>query len=661
VDSLSREAALHEVRNRLRNPNSQRLYYLADAVRLGMTTAEIHELSKIDPWFIDSISELVEMEEQIRRQPLDKVLLREAKQMGFSDRRIAALSGEEESEIFRRRQVDDIQPVYKTVDTCGAEFQAFTPYLYSTYEGEDEAEPSSQRKIIILGGGPNRIGQGIEFDYCCVHASFALKADGFETIMVNCNPETVSTDYDTSDRLYFEPLTFEDVMAIVRRERPFGVILQFGGQTPLKLAMPLERAGVPILGTPPDSIDRAEDRERFNELVAKLDLKQPTGLLVRKYEDAVAAARSIGYPVLIRPSYVLGGRAMEVISDETNLRRYLESALRVTEDRPLLIDKYLEGAIEVDVDAISDGETVVVAGIMEHVEHAGVHSGDSACVLPPRTLSDEIQRNLIRQSKMLAGELNVIGLINIQYAIFEGEIFILEVNPRASRTIPFVSKAIGIPIAKLAARVMAGRKLAELGFTAEVTPRHVSVKESVFPFGRFPGVDTILGPEMKSTGEVMGIDQSFPMAFAKAELAASTDLPMRGSVFLSVRDKDKKHLPEIARGLNDMGFDLVATSGTARVIREMGINCAYTNKVVEGTPHVVDLMKMKEIVMVINTPDVDTAEDSFSIRRTALELRLPFFTTIAGAAAAVEAISALKKQTAEVHALQDYHLNSTSR
>ncbi len=470
------------------------------------------------------------------------------------------------------------------MDTCAAEFEAFTPYLYSTYEGEDEANPDARRKVMILGGGPNRIGQGIEFDYCCVHASLALKQDGFETIMVNCNPETVSTDYDISDRLYFEPLTFEDVLAIVERERPMGVIVQFGGQTPLKLALPLARAGVPILGTPPAAIDRAEDRELFNQLVEKLELRQPVGVLARNAAEAISGATRIGYPVLIRPSYVLGGRAMEIITDEAGLMRYLEQAFQASEERPLLIDRYLDGAIEVDVDAIADGERVVIGGIMEHVEHAGIHSGDSACVLPPRTLSAEIQHALSQQTRLLARELGVVGLINIQYAIYHGDIYILEVNPRASRTIPFVSKAIGVPLAKLAARVMAGAKLADLGFASERVPTHVAVKESVFPFMRFAGVDTILGPEMKSTGEVMGLDIPFAMAFAKAELSASTDLPLSGQVFLSVRDSDKPLLEPIARGLNSMNFELVATAGTARYIQSLGLSCAIVNKVAEGEP-----------------------------------------------------------------------------
>ncbi len=655
VANARRPAALAAVRANLSLPNSYRLYYLADAIRLGIARDEIHRLTGIDPWFIDAIAEIVESERRIQSAPLDPALLREAKQDGFSDRRIAELRGVDEPAIASQRRAAAIAPVFKTVDTCGAEFQAFTPYLYSTYEGEDEAPPDERPKIMILGGGPNRIGQGIEFDYCCVHASLALKAAGFETIMVNCNPETVSTDYDISDRLYFEPLTFEDVIAIAERERPRGVIVQFGGQTPLKLAVPLARAGVPILGTSPDAIDRAEDRERFNALVEKLGLKQPRGVLTRGLTEAVRGAAEIGYPVLIRPSYVLGGRAMEVIADESGLRRYVEQALRASEQRPLLVDRYLQGAIEVDVDAIADGETVVIGGVMEHVEHAGIHSGDSACALPPRTLSSAMQEELMRQTRMLARELGVIGLINVQFAIFRDEVYILEVNPRASRTIPFVSKAIGVPLAKLAALVMAGKKLGELGFTVERVPAHVSVKESVFPFVRFPGVDTILGPEMKSTGEVMGIDRTFAMAFAKAELAASTDLPTQGAIFISVRDEDKALLEPIARGLASMGFELVATGGTARHIRGLGLECATVNKVGQGSPHVVDSIRAGRIAMVINTPDTSGTADSFSIRRSALEMRLPFCTTMAGAQAAVEGIAALKREGIEVRALQDYH------
>jgi carbamoyl-phosphate synthase large subunit len=655
LDGLGPDAARAELKRRLAIPSSRRIYQLADALRIGISREEIHRLTRIDPWFIDTFAELVENEPRIARGTLSPELLREAKAQGFSDRRIAELAGTDEAVIARERRIHGIQPVFKAVDTCGAEFQAFTPYLYSTYEGEDEAPPDSRRKVMILGGGPNRIGQGIEFDYCCVHASLALKQAGFETIMVNCNPETVSTDYDISDRLYFEPLTFEDVLAIAERERPMGVIVQFGGQTPLKLAVPLERAGVRLLGTPSDAIDRAEDRERFNALVVKLGLRQPRGVLARSFDEAIAGAARVGYPVLIRPSYVLGGRAMELVSNEEGLRRYLREALRASEERPLLIDSYLEGAIEVDVDAISDGSTVVIGGIMEHVEHAGIHSGDSACVLPSRTLTAAIQETLREQTRTLARELGVVGLINVQYAIHRGEVYILEVNPRASRTIPFVSKAIGVPLAKLAALVMTGKGLHELGFTIERVPEHVAVKESVFPFARFPGVDTVLGPEMRSTGEVMGIDMSFPMAFAKAELAASTDLPLAGTAFISVRDTDKSALEPIARLLIASGLDLVATSGNARLLARSGIPCRVVNKVGQGSPHIVDLMRAGGVAMVINTPDQFGEKDSFSIRRTALEMRLPYFTTIAAAEAAAQAIAALRNSGPGVRALQDYY------
>jgi carbamoyl-phosphate synthase large subunit len=655
---LSERPSAHDaaqIRKQVATASSHRLYHLADALRIGITPTEIYEFSKIDRWFIDAVAELVAEEKRVATEPPDAAYFREFKAMGFSDRRIAELRGVDETAVASARREAGVMPVFKSVDTCGAEFEAFTPYLYSTYEGEDEAPPTARKKVIILGGGPNRIGQGIEFDYCCVHASMALKEAGFETIMVNCNPETVSTDYDISDRLYFEPLTFEDVIAIAEREQPVGVIVQFGGQTPLKLAVPLARAGVPILGTTPDAIDRAEDRERFNAMVTKLGLRQPQGVLARGLEDAIAGAAKVGYPVLIRPSYVLGGRAMEVIPNEEELRRYVTQALQASERHPLLIDRYLEGAIEVDVDAIADGERVVVGGIMEHVEHAGIHSGDSACAIPPTTLSAAIQKELIAQTRMLARELGVIGLINIQYAIYRGEVYILEVNPRASRTVPFVSKAIGAPLAKYAALVMAGRKLSEIGFTTERVPAHVAVKESVFPFGRFPGVDTILGPEMKSTGEVMGIDRTFAMAFAKAELAASSNLPESGLVFISVRNEDKRYLEPIARGLVAMGFELIATRGTADHIRKLGFKCEAVNKVLEGSPHIVDAMKEGRVAMVVNTPDASGTMDSLSIRRTALELRLPYCTTMAGAQAAVEGIYALKHQPFEVRALQDYH------
>jgi carbamoyl-phosphate synthase large subunit len=549
-----------------------------------------------------------------------------------------------------------LKPAFKRVDTCGAEFEAFTPYLYSSYDAEDEARPTGRKKIVILGGGPNRIGQGIEFDYCCVHGSFALREEGFETIMVNCNPETVSTDYDTSDRLYFEPLTKEDVLAIIEEEKPEGVIVQFGGQTPLKLAVPLEKEGVPILGTSPDSIDRAEDRERFKDLLDLLKLRQPPNGIARSMEEALGIASRIGYPVLLRPSYVLGGRAMEIVHDEEGLRKYLTHAVQASEERPILIDKFLEDAIEIDVDAIADGDTVVIGGIMEHIEEAGVHSGDSACSLPPHSISGEAVREITRQTKALAKELRVVGLMNVQFAIQKGEIYLLEVNPRASRTIPFVSKAIGVPLAKLAAKVMAGRKLADLGFTEDVTPRHVSVKEAVFPFIKFPDVDTILGPEMKSTGEVMGIDANFGKAFAKAQIAAGMMLPRTGKAFISVRDEDKNGVLPAARMLHEAGFDIVATGGTAEFLARNNIPAGTILKINEGRPHVADLIKNGEIALVINTPlGAQSKADSFYIRRTALVYNIPYFTTLAAARAVAHAISHLSREDLSVRSLQEYH------
>ena len=576
--------------------------------------------------------------------------------MGFSDVRLGRLLGVSEDDVRAERERLGVIPVYKTVDTCAAEFVAHTPYLYSTYEGEDESRPTDRKKVVILGGGPNRIGQGIEFDYCCVHAAFALKEDGFEAIMVNCNPETVSTDYDTSDKLYFEPLTLEDVLSIVQREQPYGVIVQFGGQTPLKLAVPLERAGVPILGTPPDAIDRAEDRERFKQMLERLGLRQPANGTARSVEAAVVIAQDIAYPVLVRPSYVLGGRAMELVYDEASLRRYMREAVSVSAARPVLIDKFLDDATEVDVDALSDGRRVVIGGIMEHIELAGIHSGDSACSLPPRTLSATVQAEIRRQTSLLAQELGVVGLMNIQFAVKEQQVFLIEVNPRASRTVPFVSKAIGIPLAKIAARVMAGKSLDELGFTQEVIPDHVNVKEAVFPFIKFPGVDTILGPEMKSTGEVMGVDQSFAMAFVKAQFAAGNILPETGKVFLSVRDRDKPATLPIARQLADNGFSLVATRGTAAFLRRHGLSVEMVNKVLEGPPHIVDALQAGSIDLVINTTEgAQSIKDSFSIRRSSLECQVPYFTTVAGAEAAVEGIARLKQGLLGVCPLQAYH------
>jgi len=642
---------------KLRVPNARRLWHVAEAFRQGYTTEQIYDISKIDPWFLDNILEIIEFEARIKAAAsLEPEMLRAAKRLGFSDLRLGQLRGCSERDIRAARAAAQIKPVYKMVDTCGAEFPAHTPYLYSTYEDEDEAGATARRKIVILGGGPNRIGQGIEFDYCCVHAAFALKEDGFETIMVNCNPETVSTDYDTSDKLYFEPLTLEDVLSIVEREKPEGVILQFGGQTPLKLAVPLEEAGVRILGTSPDSIDRAEDRKRFAELLTKLGLRQPPNGVAMRVDEAAGIAGKLGYPVLVRPSYVLGGRAMEVVYEVEGLRRYMERALDAAPDRPILIDKFLDDAIELDVDAISDGQQVVIGGIMEHIERAGVHSGDSACSLPTHSIPGPVLDEVRRQAQALALELGVVGLMNVQFAVKSGEVYILEVNPRASRTVPFVSKAIGVPLAKLAARVMGGRSLSELGFTDEIVPEHVSVKEAVFPFAKFPGVDTLLGPEMKSTGEVMGIGASFGSAFAKAQIAAGTVLPLNGAVFVSVCDEDKAAvLPTVAR-LAQAGFRIVATRGTAEYLQENGLDVEVINKVHEGSPHVADAIERGEITMVINTPlGFGPNRDSFRIRRSALECRVPYFTTVAGAAAAAEGVELLQREALTVSPLQDHH------
>jgi len=646
------------LRRRLSVPNAYRLWYIADAYRAGLTTSEIHTLTRIDPWFLENIRQIVAAEEEYQRRAAEvQAWVGCAKKMGFSDRRLAALTGLKEDAIRQIREKNGVEAVFKAVDTCGAEFPAYTPYLYSTFEEEDESAASERKKVMILGGGPNRIGQGIEFDYCCVHAALALREDGFETIMVNCNPETVSTDYDTSDKLYFEPLTLEDVLAIARRERPWGVIVQFGGQTPLKLALGLARAGVRIIGTSPESIDRAEDRERFDEVLDKLGLRRPANGLARSVSEAVAVAERVGYPVLVRPSYVLGGRAMEIVYRREDLERYMVSAVAVSEERPVLVDKFLADATEVDVDAISDGKLTVIGGIMEHIEFAGVHSGDSACSLPPRSLDARLQEEIRRQTVAIAEELEVVGLMNVQYAIRGRDIFILEVNPRASRTIPFVSKAIGVPLAKLAARVMAGRTLEELGFTREIHPTHVSVKESVFPFVKFPMVDAVLGPEMKSTGEVMGIDTDFGTAFAKAEIAAGSFLPQGGTVFVSVRDEDKPRIVDSVRRLSSLGFRVLATEGTATYLQGFGLQVEPINKVHQGPPHVGQALAAGEISMVINTPETDprALRDSFLIRRSAVELGIPLFTTAPGAAAAAEGIEHLKRGKPRVRSLQEYH------
>jgi carbamoyl-phosphate synthase large subunit len=652
---------LERIREYIQKPKSDRLWYVAQALRLGMSVEELYQITKIDPWFLDNIVQILAFEKELqgskfKGQSLDIDTLRTAKEMGFADFRLAELVGCSETEIRQQREQLGITPVYKMVDTCAAEFVAHTPYLYSTYEGEDEAAPTTRQKVMILGGGPNRIGQGIEFDYCCVHAAFALKDDGFETIMVNCNPETVSTDYDTSDKLYFEPLTLEDVLSIVRVEQPFGVIVQFGGQTPLKLAVPLEREGVRILGTTPDAIDQAEDRERFKTVLEKLGLRQPPNGTARSSEEALKIAEEITYPALVRPSYVLGGRAMQIVYDAASLQHYMREAVSVSPEHPVLIDKFLDDATEVDVDAVSDGQDVVIGGIMEHIELAGVHSGDSACSLPPRNLSQAVQDEIRRQTRMLAKELKVVGLINIQFAVQDHKVFVLEVNPRASRTVPFVSKAIGVPLAKMAARVMAGKTLQELEYTNEIIPKHVSVKEAVFPFIKFPGVDTILGPEMKSTGEVMGIDAAFGMAFAKAQTAAGTILPMQGQAFLSVRERDRVAALRIAQHLVENDFQIVATKGTAAYLREAGLSVETVKKVKEGSPHIVDAIQAGTIALVINTTEgVQSLSDSFSIRRSALECRIPYFTTIAGASAAAEGIARLHQGLLGVTPIQEYH------
>ena len=654
------QASLAIVRGKIMQPNAQRLWYIGDAFRLGLSVEEVYELSAIDRWFLEKIREIVATDVKIANfagslAKLDGGLLRRWKQMGFADARIAKLICADEIEFREARKEEGVEAVFNSVDTCGAEFRAYTPYLYSTYEGEDESKPTGRKKIMILGGGPNRIGQGIEFDYCCVHAAFALREEGYETIMVNCNPETVSTDYDTSDKLYFEPLTLEEVMNIVDREKPDGVIVQFGGQTPLKLALPLERAGVPMIGTSPDSIDLAEDRERFAELIKRLQIKQPDNGVARSYDDAFKIAEGLGYPVLVRPSYVLGGRAMQIVYDGDALKDYMTHAVSASPEHPVLIDKFLDDAVEIDVDALGDGEDCVIGGIMEHIERAGVHSGDSACSLPPKSIGPEIQDEIRRHTVALAKALKVRGLMNVQFAVQRNDVYVLEVNPRASRTVPFVSKAIGVPLAKMAARIMVGKKLNDLGLTREIQPKHMSVKEAVFPFNKFPGVDTLLGPEMKSTGEVMGIDASFGIAFAKAQLAIGMRLPKAGRVFISVRDEDKRSATAIARKLHAVGFTIVATRGTAAYLAARGVSADTVNKVQDGSPHIGDQIKKGEVAMVINTPqDAHSHADSYLIRRHALDYQVPYFTTMAGAEAAAEGIEYLEQRELEVHALQDY-------
>ena len=658
------------MRASLSQPKPDRLVMAAQALREGWTVEEINQTTKFDPWFLREMARIVAAEREIAATGLPRTAagLRRIKALGFSDRQLAALAGLPETEIADLRARLGVQPVYKRIDTCAAEFASATPYMYSTYEGgygvpHCESEPTERQKILILGGGPNRIGQGIEFDYCCVHAAYALKEAGFETIMVNCNPETVSTDYDTSDRLYFEPLTAEDVIAIVRKEQSRGTVLgcivQYGGQTPLKLSQALEKAGIPILGTSADAIDVAEDRERFQVLLHKLGLRQPENGIARSAAEAEAITGRIGYPVVIRPSYVLGGRAMEIVYDNAGLHRYMREAVRVSGDNPVLIDRYLNDAIEVDVDCIADGETVYVAGVMEHIEEAGIHSGDSACALPPYTLSPATVTELKAETEAMAKALGVVGLMNVQYAIKDNEIYVLEVNPRASRTVPFVAKATGVPVAKIGARVMAGAKLSDFRLDDDSIAPHVAVKEAVFPFARFPNVDTILGPEMKSTGEVMGIDSSFERAFAKSQLGAGVKLPMEGCVFLSVRDSDKAAAIAVARRLLDMGFTIMATSGTANRLREAGLKVATVNKVLEGRPHCVDSIRSGDVQMVINTAaGAASVADSFDIRRSALTHGVPHYTTIAGARAAAHAIAAMKSGGLEVAPLQAYFRGS---
>jgi carbamoyl-phosphate synthase large subunit len=691
---------IDEIKNNLKIPSWDRIWHIAQAFRLGISIEEIYGLTQIDPWFLYNIRQIIEVEAEIENISagikkekslslapylMPKELFQTAKEYGFSDRRIAQLLAIDEKSLRHQRNSNGITPAYKMVDTCAAEFKAYTPYLYSTYERpfykvksenqnpelnlqpatcnlqlevECEANPTNRKKVVILGSGPNRIGQGIEFDYCCVHAVFALKELGYETIMINCNPETVSTDYDTADKLYFEPLTLEDVLSVIEKEKPDGVIVQFGGQTPLKLAVPLEKEGVKILGTSPDSIDRAEDRKRFKALLHKLDLKQPESGTALSVDEAIEVARKIGFPVMVRPSYVLGGRAMEIVYDEKSLKDYMKRAVKVPPEHPILIDKYLEDAIEIDVDAISDKNDVIIGGIMEHIEEAGIHSGDSACSLPPYSLPDEITGKIKEHTISLAKELNVIGLMNAQFAVKDNEIYILEVNPRASRTVPFVSKTTGVPLAKIAAKVMVGMSLKELGLASEVTLSHIAVKEAVFPFDRFKGVDILLGPEMKSTGEVMGIDKDFGGAYSKAQAAANNTMPTSGKIFISVKDKDKPPLPPLVSKLISLGFSVIATRGTASYLKKHGISVEAVNKVTEGRPNIVDYIKNKEIAFVINTVTGAKAQrDSFSIRENALRYGVTLTTTIAGAKAAINAIEITLKKQMTIKSLQEYHKN----
>jgi carbamoyl-phosphate synthase large subunit len=657
---LSEQKQKEKLTAALSIPFSDRLWHVAAGLRRNFSIEELNQLTGIDPWFLDNMKTIIEFEQDLKNldslDSIEKETLVKAKQYGLSDIYLAGLLNCSEKDIRERRYSLNILPVYKRVDTCGAEFEAFTPYLYSTYEEECEAETTQSKKIMILGGGPNRIGQGIEFDYCCVHASFALKEDGFETIMVNCNPETVSTDYDTSDRLYFEPVTLEDVLHIIRVEKPTGVIVQLGGQTPLKLSLSLLEAGAPIIGTSPADIDRAENRELFKEVLDKLSLRQPENGIAISYSEAKEIASKIGYPVVVRPSYVLGGRAMEIVYSENRLEYYMQHAVKASPEHPVLIDDFLEDAIEIDVDAISDGEDVVIGGVMEHIEEAGIHSGDSACSLPAFSLASETIDEIKKQTCALAKELNVIGLINIQFAVQNDKVFIIEVNPRASRTIPFVSKAIGVPLAKVAARVMAGKSLKEIGFTKEIKFSHIAVKESVFPFNKFTDVDVLLGPEMKSTGEVMGIDKTFGRAFAKSQLATGIKLPLEGTAFISVKDSDKSKTFEIAQGLQELGYRILATRGTAEYFNKKGVTVESINKVKEGSPHCVEGIESGEINLVINTVFGEQAiKDSFSLRRGSLNQNLPYCTTISGASALLGALRALKEEDLSITTIQEYN------
>jgi carbamoyl-phosphate synthase large subunit len=658
VDGLNQRTRDRETLEReLGEPGPERIWYVGDAFENGFSLEEVYRLTRIDPWFLDQIKEIVELEMVLDDTTLESVSKERflfLKRKGFSDRRLAYLFNANEKAVREKRHKLGIRPVFKRVDTCAAEFATRTAYMYSTYEEEDEAQPTARRKVMVLGGGPNRIGQGIEFDYCCVHAAFALRDDGFETIMVNCNPETVSTDYDTSDRLYFEPVTLEDVLEIVHAEKPWGVIVQYGGQTPLKLARDLAAAGVPIIGTSADSIDVAEDRERFQQLLTKLKLRQPPNRTARSTEEAVKHAEDIGYPVVVRPSYVLGGRAMQIVHQRPELEQYMKEAVKVSNESPVLLDRYLTDATEIDVDCVSDGQEAFIGGIMEHVEQAGVHSGDSACCLPPHSLASHVERELRRQTKVMAKALNVVGLMNVQYAIQRDTVYVLEVNPRASRTVPYVSKATGLPLAMIAARCMAGRTLKEQA-VAEVTPTYFSVKEAVFPFAKFPGVDTILGPEMKSTGEVMGVGETFGEAFVKSQIAAGVKLPQGGRAFISVRDGDKLAAVAIGRDLVELGFTLLATRGTSRVLESHGIAVTPVNKVAEGRPHIVDMIKNGDVSFIVNTVEATrtAVSDSRAIRTTALAKRITYYTTVAGAKAACAGMKHMANL--EPYRLQDLH------